>query len=86
MLHYAHDYYASLDRGHDGGVLSLGSDLPNYSDFLYFACVIGTSKQTADISLTSRRMRRTGLAHCVLSFLFNATLLALSVNLAAGLF
>jgi uncharacterized membrane protein len=85
-LHYAYDYYASLDRGHDGGLLFPGKDLPDYSDFLYFACVIGTSSQTADISLTSRKMRRTGLAHCVLAFFFNTTLLALSVNLAAGLF
>ena len=67
-LHYAHDYYAPLNRGHDGGLLFPGKDLPDYSDFLYFACVIGTSNQTADISLTSRKMRRTGLAHCVLAF------------------
>jgi uncharacterized membrane protein len=28
---------------------------------------------------------RTGLAHCVLAFFFNTTLLALMVNLSAGL-
>jgi uncharacterized membrane protein len=84
--HYAHDYYAAEGRNNDGGLNFPGGHLPDYGDFLYFAFVIGTSNQTADVSLTSRRMRRTGLAHCVLAFFFNTTLLALTVNIAAGLF
>ena len=38
------------------------------------------------MSFTSRAMRRTGLLHCVLAFFFNATLLALGINIASGLF
>ena len=30
-------------------------------------------------------MRRTGLVHCILAFLFNTTLLALTINIASGL-
>jgi uncharacterized membrane protein len=41
--------------------------------------------QTADVSFTSRSMRRTGTVHCVLAFFFNATLLALTINIASGL-
>ena len=85
-LHYAHDYYAALGRGLDSGGLDFpGSHAPEYGDFLYFASVIGTSGQTADVSFTSRTMRRTGLVHCVLAFFFNTTLLALTINIASGL-
>lgn len=85
-LHYAHDYYAADVRGCPGGLDFPGGHAPDYGDFLYFACVIGTSGQTADISFTTRLMRRTGLVHCVLAFFFNATLLALMINIASSLF
>jgi len=85
-LHYAHDYYATEVRGGHGGLDFPGGHAPDYGDFLYFACVIGTSGQTADVSLSSRTMRRTGLVHCVLAFFFNTTLVALTINIASGLF
>ncbi|MCX7178671.1 MAG: DUF1345 domain-containing protein [Proteobacteria bacterium] len=85
-LHYAHDYYLAEAKGNPGGLAFPGGHAPDYGDFLYFACVIGTSGQTADISLTSRTMRRTGLVHCVLAFFFNTTLVALTINIASGLF
>jgi uncharacterized membrane protein len=84
-LHYAHDYYTSEGRGNQGGLAFPGGHAPDYGDFLYFACVIGTSGQTADISFTSRSMRRTGTVHCILAFFFNTTLIALSINIASGL-
>ncbi|HEY0060504.1 MAG TPA: DUF1345 domain-containing protein [Telluria sp.] len=83
--HYAHDYYLALDRDGEGGLAFANEAHPDYGDFLYFSCVIGTSAQTADVSFTSRAMRRTGLLHCVLAFFFNATLLALTINIASGL-
>ena len=85
-LHYAHDYYASAAHGHRPCLDFPGDcERPGYSDFLYFAFVIGTSGQTADVSMTSTAIRRVGLVHCVLSFVFNTTLLALTINIAAGL-
>lgn len=85
-LHYAHDFYAGLERGGVGGLAFPEEQSPDYGDFLYFACVIGTSAQTADVAFTSRAMRRTGLVHCVLAYFFNATLLALTINVASTLF
>ena len=85
-LHYAHDYYASEIRGEHGGLDFPGGQAPDYADFLYFASVIGTSGQTADVNISSRTMRRTGMVHCVLAFVFNTTLLALTINIASGLF
>lgn len=85
-LHYAHDYYSAESRGAAGGLEFPGGHAPDYGDFLYFSCVIGTSGQTADVSFTSRTMRRTGMVRCVLAFFFNTTLLALTINIASGLF
>lgn len=85
-LHYAHDFYVSVGRGQAGGLDFPGTHAPDYADFLYFAIVIGTSAQTADVSFSNRSMRRTGTLHCVLAFFFNTTLLALTINIASGLF
>jgi uncharacterized membrane protein len=85
-LHYAHDYYVCAIKGEHGGLDFPGGQPPDYGDFLYFASVIGTSGQTADVSLSSRKMRRTGMVHCVLAFFFNTTLVALTINIASGLF
>ena len=84
-LHYAHDFYTALARDGHGGLAFPAEEAPDYADFLYFAGVIGTSGQTADVAFTSRAMRRTGLVHCVLAYFFNATLLALTINVASGL-
>lgn len=84
-LHYAHDFYVAKNAGESGGLEFPGTSTLDYSDFLYFSCVIGTSGQTADVSFTSRSMRRTGLIHCVLAFFFNTTLVALTINIASGL-
>lgn len=84
-LHYAHDFYRALGRTGSGGLQFPGEEVPDYGDFLYFAAVIGTSGQTADVSFVSRPMRRLGLVHCVIAYAFNTTLLALTINIASGL-
>lgn len=84
-LHYAHDYYIADSNGLPKVLDFPGGHAPDYGDFLYFACVIGTSGQTADVCFTSRAMRRIGLVHCVLAFFFNTTVLALTINIASGL-
>jgi len=83
-LHYAHDYYLDLARGKPGGLIFPGTELPDYWDFLYVAAVIGTSGQTADVSLGSRAARRIGLVHCVVAFFYNTTVVALTINIAAS--
>ena len=84
-LHYAHEYYQSLHANESPGLVFPDTRRPEYFDFLYVAAVIGTSAQTADVSFGSSAMRRVGLVHCVLAFFFNATLLALMVNVGAAL-
>jgi uncharacterized membrane protein len=85
-LHYAHDYYLAEAINNTGGLKFPGDHAPDYGDFLYAACVIGTSGQPADVSFTSRTQRRVGLLHSVLSFFFNTVVVALTINIASGLF
>lgn len=85
-LHYAHDFYVARHRQQPDPLSFPGTADPGYADFLYFACVIGTSGQTADVAFNGRALRPTGLLHCVLAFFFNTTVLALTINIAAGLF
>jgi uncharacterized membrane protein len=82
-LHYAHEYYAEK-RHADGGLAFPGKDEPDYWDFLYFSLVIGMTSQVSDVAVTSKGLRRIVAAHGVVSFFFNATLLALMVNIAAS--
>jgi uncharacterized membrane protein len=85
-FHYAHGYYAELPRNKgEPSLIFPGTKTPHYMDFLYFAFVIGTSGQTADVDFATTNMRRIGLIHCVTAYLFNATVLALTINIAAGL-
>lgn len=84
-LHYAHEYYASARPGQPAALDFPGDEQPDYGDFFYFSAIIGTSGQTADVSLVSKSMRRIGTVHCVLAYLFNTTLLALLINIGAGL-
>jgi uncharacterized membrane protein len=85
-LHYAHDYYAAVCHARAAGLQFPGEDAPDYGDFFYFAAVIGTSGQTADVSFVTKPMRRIGSMHCILSYLFNTTVLALLINIGASLF
>ena len=85
-LHYAHDYYAAACHGRPAGLQFPNDDQPDYGDFFHFSAVIGTSGQTADINFSSKAMRRIGTVHCILAYLFNTTVLALLINIGAGLF
>ena len=84
-LHYAHQYYGALSHGRPAELLFPGGEEPDYGDFFYFAAIIGTSGQTADVAFASKPMRRIGSLHCILAYLLNTTVLALLINIAASL-
>lgn len=83
-VHYAHLYYRMR---HEPPLQFPDREIePNYWDFLYFSFTIAVASQTADISIRSRAMRRAVLGQSLLSFFFNTSILALSINIAASLF
>ena len=83
---YAHRYYQQEKRREPTGpgLLFPGGLDPDYFDFLYYAHVVGMTSQVSDVQVTSRAMRHLTLVHSVLSFGFNMLILALSINVVAG--
>ena len=86
-FHYAHLYYfKNMDDTTEGKPLDFpGKTKPDYLDFAYFSFVIGMTFQVSDIEIPSRTIRRTVLAHSLLSFALNTFVVALTINLIAGL-
>ncbi len=85
--HYAHRYYRSnreLAECKADGLDFPGELEPDYWDFLYFSFVVGMTSQVSDVSITSRQMRKLSLIHGILSFFFNTTILAMTINIIAG--
>jgi len=90
--HYAHGFYRDLDKAEDvadedrgKGLRFPGQPRPDYLDFLYFSFTIGVANQTADTEVVSRGMRVLVLIHSVISYFFNTIILALTINIAAGM-
>jgi len=88
IFHYAHKFYDSLKKGVTeihGGLNFPGDEEPDYFDFAYFSFGLGCTFQVSDISITSRKIRRIALIHGLLSFVLNTFVVALTINLIAGL-
>ena len=69
-----------------GGLNFPEDNEPDYLDFLYFSLVIGMTSQVSDVAITSKVIRRVVAAmHGVLSFFFNLTVLALTVNMISNI-
>ena len=81
MLRYARLYYAG------GGGIDFNEDrAPGYMDFAYLAFTIGMTYQVSDTSIGSKVVRRTALRHAYMSYLFGTVVVAMIINVVAGLF
>ena len=89
-LHYAHAYYDRTEdgAGDTGGLRFPGEEdeAPDYWDFLHFAVIVGVASQTADVAIARRGLRRLNTVHALFAFAFNTVIVALTINLLAGLF
>jgi uncharacterized membrane protein len=84
-LRYADLYFRSRPGGIAFGTED-GQQQPGYLDFAYVAFTIGMTYQVSDTTLRDPQIRRTVLAHAVLSYMFGVVIVAGSVNLISGLF
>jgi uncharacterized membrane protein len=86
-LRYAHEFYSVSDGSGtmDGGLDFPREPEPDYFDFFYFGMVLGMTFQVSDVNITSRKIRRLATLHGFIGFVFNTVILALTVNIAAGL-
>ena len=80
-LRYAHAYYSPPV----GGIEFAGVDRPDYLDFAYVAFTVGMCYQISDTTLLTAPFRRTLLRHALLSYLFGAVIVAVVINVVAGL-
>jgi uncharacterized membrane protein len=80
-LRYARIFYT----GSAGGISFNEDEPPDYVDFAYVALTIGLTFQVSDTNLSSKQMRRTALRQALLSYLFGAVIVALTINVVASL-
>jgi uncharacterized membrane protein len=80
-LRYARLYYTEprggVDFGHDRD--------PTFRDFAYVGFTIGMTFQVSDTALRTTQFRTTALRQALTSFVFNTVILAVTVNIVAGL-
>jgi uncharacterized membrane protein len=87
-MHYAAHYYVpdgSDDDGLIGGFAFPQCAKPGWAEFCYEAFTIGCACATADVNITSRGARVAALIQSVIAFFFNTIILALTINIGAGL-
>ena len=82
-LRYARLFYGNSPKG--TGIDFNEDDPPDYRDFAYLAMTIGMTFQVSDTNLGSKDIRRTALRHALISWLFGAVLVGLTINILATL-
>ncbi|MFH9610306.1 DUF1345 domain-containing protein [Streptomyces sp. NPDC017448] len=78
---YAYIYY----RAPGGGIDFNTEEPPRYIDFLYFSYNLGMTYQVSDTDVSTSEIRAVALRHCLMSYVFGATILATTINLIAGI-
>jgi uncharacterized membrane protein len=81
--HYADMFYSAAEE--DRPLHFPNTPMPVFWDFAYFSFTIAAACQTADVSTQSAGIRKTVIAHTLVSFLFNASILGFAINVTAGL-
>ncbi len=80
-VHYARLYYSD----EPGGINFHDPEPPCFRDFAYLAYTVGMTYQVSDTEIGLRSIRATVLRHALLSYLLGAVVLAVTINLIAGL-
>ena len=79
-LRYAHVYFL------EGGGVDFNSDAtPDYRDFAYLALTVGMTFQVSDTNIRSQSIRRTVMRHALISYVLGAVVVAMAINVVAGL-
>ncbi len=80
-VHYARLYYSD----EPGGINFHDPEPPRFRDFAYVAFTVGMTYQVSDTEIGLTSIRATVLRHALLSYLLGAVVLAVTINLIAGL-
>ncbi len=79
-LRYARLYYTERK-----GIDFNDDPEPDYQDFAYVALTIGMTYQVSDTDVTTKSIRRTITRHALLSYVFGTFVVAVTINVVAGL-
>jgi uncharacterized membrane protein len=80
-LRYAVEYYTEPA----GGIEFNQGDKPTFADFAYVAFTIAVTYGVTDTALQNRRIRGTALQHSLVSYLFGAVILAITIQVFGSL-
>ena len=80
-VHYARLYYSD----EPGGINFHDPEPPRFRDFAYVAFTVGMTYQVSDTEIGLTSIRATVLRHALVSYLLGAVVLAVTINLIAGL-
>jgi uncharacterized membrane protein len=80
-VHYARLYYSD----DPGGIDFHDPEPPRFRDFAYIAFTVGMTYQVSDTEINLTSIRATVLRHALISYLLGAVVLAVTINLIAGL-
>jgi uncharacterized membrane protein len=80
-VHYARLYYSD----EPGGINFHDPEPPRFRDFAYLAFTVGMTYQVSDTEIGLTSIRATVLRQALLSYLLGAVVLAVTINLIAGL-
>jgi uncharacterized membrane protein len=83
-LYYAREYYSPKAKSSNGGFEFANNSLPHFWDFIHFAFVIGMRIQTPRVPVTSKKMRRAVIVHCIMSMILNTAILLWAILIVAG--
>jgi uncharacterized membrane protein len=82
VLRYARLYYHDPPGGIDFG----GSkESPDYMDFVYLAFTVGMTFQVSDTNIANRPIRRAVVRHSLLSYVFGAVIVGVTINVVGNL-
>jgi uncharacterized membrane protein len=81
--HYADLFYSAKES--ERPLRFPETAMPVFWDFAYFSFTIAAACQTADVTTLNAGVRKIVIAHTVISFLFNASILGFAINVTAGL-
>ena len=82
-MHYADLFYSTAPE--DRPLSFPSTSRPVFWDFAYFSFTISAASQTADVLTTRVAIRKVVIAHEIIAFLFNASIIGFAINVTAGL-
>jgi len=82
-MHYADMFYSA--PASDQPLSFPQTKRPVFWDFAYFSFTIAAANQTADVTTSTVSIRKVVIAHEIISFIFNASIIGFAINITAGL-